>query len=209
VTARLDPDTDELLDRAGHGDAHARSQLLVRHQKRLTQMVRLRMDRRLAARVDPSDVVQEALADAAGRLSEYLRRRPVPFYLWIRQLAWERLIELHRRHIHATKRSIRREVPGVLDLPEDSAVELAGRLIASGQTPSEEMVRQEMTVRMRAALAALRPRDREILVLRHLEQLSTSETGKVLGLSEAGVKSRHVRALERLRRALGSEENDS
>jgi RNA polymerase sigma-70 factor (ECF subfamily) len=166
------------------------------------------MDRRLAARVDASDVVQEALADAAEQFSDYLRRRPIPFYPWLRQLAWDRLIDLHRKHIHATKRSVKREEPGFLDLPEDSAVELASRLIAQGQSPSEQAVRQEMSGRLRAALALLRPRDREILVLRHLERLSTRETAAVIGLREAGVKSRHVRALERLRHILTTWEGE-
>ena len=208
MTSRLDPDTDELLNRAGRGDSDARQLLLVRHERRLRQMVRLRMDRRLAARVDASDVVQEALADAAEQFSDYLRRRPIPFYPWLRQLAWDRLIDLHRKHIHATKRSVKREEPGFLDLPEDSAVELASRLIAQGQSPSEQAVRQEMSGRLRAALALLRPRDREILVLRHLERLSTRETAAVIGLREAGVKSRHVRALERLRHILTTWEGE-
>jgi RNA polymerase sigma-70 factor (ECF subfamily) len=118
MVARNDPDTDELVDRACDGDQDARQQLLVRHRKRLRQMVALRMDRRLMARVDPSDVVQEALTDAAQELSDYLRDRPLPFYPWLRQLAWERLIELHRRHLHAQKRSVRREDPDFLALPE-------------------------------------------------------------------------------------------
>src|SRR5262245_17814507 len=122
------PDTDQLLDRAGSGDDAARGQLLTRHRDRLRKMVAFHLDRRVAARVDPSDVVQEALADAARELSDYLRRRHVPFYPWLRQLAWDRLVELHRRHVRAGKRSVTREEPGVLALPDESAVELAGRL---------------------------------------------------------------------------------
>jgi len=209
MKTRPDPDTNELIQRARQGDATAQQLLLVRHERRLRQMVRLRMDRRLAARVDPSDVVQEGLADAALGLSEYLRRPPLPFYPWIRQLTWKRLIELHRRHLYAKKRSVRREEPDVLHLPEDSAVELAGRLIAGDETPGHRMLREEMAARLRAALAQLAPRDREVLVLRHLEQLSTSETAAVLGLAEAGVKARQVRALVRLRRILGEKEDES
>jgi RNA polymerase sigma-70 factor (ECF subfamily) len=209
MKTRPDPDTNELIQRARQGDATAQQLLLVRHERRLRQMVRLRMDRRLAARVDPSDVVQEGLADAALGLSEYLRRPPLPFYPWIRQLTWKRLIELHRRHLYAKKRSVRREEPDVLHLPEDSAVELAGRLIAGGETPGHRMLREEMAARLRAALAQLPTRDREVLVLRHLEQLSTSETAAVLGLAEAGVKARQVRALVRLRRILGEKEDES
>src|SRR5436305_2971842 len=103
------PDTDVLLDRAAAGDGDARRQLLDRHRRRLRRMIAVRLDRRLAARIDPSDVVQEALAAADQKLSAYLRQRPVPFYPWLRQLAWERLIELHRQHIYAQKRSVTRE----------------------------------------------------------------------------------------------------
>src|SRR6516165_5011523 len=94
-----DADTDELLERAGSGDTTAREQLLIRHRARLRRMVAVRLDRRLAARVDPSDVVQETLAEAARNLADYLRERPIPFYPWLRRLAWERLVKLHRRHI--------------------------------------------------------------------------------------------------------------
>src|SRR5213593_3260301 len=112
--AAQQPDTDVLIDRARGGDGAARQQLLVWHRDRLRRMITVRMDRRLAARVDPSDVVQEVLADAAQELSDYLRRRPLPFYPWLRQLAWDRLVELHRRHVRARKRSVTREEAGVL-----------------------------------------------------------------------------------------------
>ena len=101
-----------MLDRAGHGDARARQLLLERHRARLRRMVAVRLDRRVAARVDPSDLVQETLAEAAARLSDYLRRRPLPFYPWLRQIAWDRLVEAHRRHLRAGRRSVAREVPG-------------------------------------------------------------------------------------------------
>src|SRR5262249_11339239 len=113
------PDTEQLLEQAGRGDTAAREQLLVRHRDRLCNMVQVRMDRRLAARLDPSDVVQEALTDAAGKLTDSLRRRPLPFYPWLRRLAWERLVALHRRHLWAGCRSVAREEPGALALPDD------------------------------------------------------------------------------------------
>src|SRR5437764_15071581 len=108
MTAR-DPDSEELLEQASQGDQSARQQLLARHRGRLLHMVAVRMDPRLRGRFDPSDVVQEALASAAQKLSDYLRRRPLPFYPWLRQLACEQLIELHRRHIQAQRRSVSRE----------------------------------------------------------------------------------------------------
>src|SRR5579864_4019582 len=109
MVATNKPDTERLLEQASRGDAAARQQLLERYRTRLRRMVAVRMDRRLAARVDPSDVVQESLADAFQNLSDYLRRRPLPFYAWLRQFAWERLLKLHRRHIHTQKRSVTRE----------------------------------------------------------------------------------------------------
>ena len=204
MTTRQEPDTEELLQRARGGDREACQQLLTRHRQRLQRMVALRMDRRLAARFDPSDVVQEALADAAGKLSDYLRLRPLPFYPWLRQLTWERLLQLHRRHLWTGKRSVTREEAGVLNLPADSAVELAGRLAAAESSPSYHLLREELRERVRQALSRLAPRDQEVLVLRHLEQLSTREVAAVLGVTEAAVKSRHIRALERLHHLLGA-----
>jgi RNA polymerase sigma-70 factor (ECF subfamily) len=199
------PDTDQLLDRAGHGDGAARQQLLARHRQRLRKMIALRLDRRLAARVDPSDVVQEALAEADRKLAGYLRERPLPFYPWLRQIAAERLAKLHRRHLHAGKRNARREEPGVLNLPDESALQLAGRLIAPESSPSKHLLREELRQRVQEALARLGERDRDVLVLRYLEQLSTKQTAEVLGITEGAVKTRHLRALERLRGLLGDD----
>jgi RNA polymerase sigma-70 factor (ECF subfamily) len=204
VKTSPDPDTDQLLEQASRGDRSARHRLLERHRQRLRKMVAVHLDRRLAGRIDPSDVVQEALADAAGRLSDYLRQRPLPFYPWLRQLAWDRLIELHRRHVEAGKRTVSREESSILNLPDESAVELAARLLDMRSSPSEHLLRKELRNRVQQALGQLRPRDREILVLRHLEQLTTAEIAGVLGLGEAAVKSRHLRALQRLRTLLST-----
>ncbi len=202
MTAAHQPDTEELLDRAGAGDRSARQQLLARHRARLRQMVALRIDRRMAARVDPSDVVKEALADAAQSLSDYLKNRPLPFYPWLRQFAWERLLQLHRFHLQAKRRSVDREQLRIFDLPDDSEVALAERLVNSGSSPSARALESELRERVQSALESLEPRDREVLVLRYLEQLTTKEIAAVLGISEAAVKTRHRRALERLRRRL-------
>src|SRR6516165_1104155 len=153
------PDTDQLLQRAGQGDDGARQQLLARHRRRLHRMVATHLDRRLAARVDPSDVVQEALADAARKLDGYLRQRPLPFYPWLRRLAWERLVKLHRRHLRAHRRSVEREEPGV------------------------RLLREELRSRVRAALDRLPANDREVLVLRYLEQLRNDDIAAILGIS--------------------------
>jgi RNA polymerase sigma-70 factor (ECF subfamily) len=199
------PHTDDLVRSAAAGDDSARGALLQRHRRRLRRMVALRMDRRLAARVDPSDVVQEALAEAARRLDGYLREQPLPFYPWLRQLAWERLVAEHRRHIQAGRRSVRREELAGPALPDASALELAERLAPAASTPSAAVQREELRLRVRQALEQLPERDREILVLRHLEQLTAREAAAVLGLTEAAVKSRALRAVRRLRELLGPE----
>jgi RNA polymerase sigma-70 factor (ECF subfamily) len=196
------PDTEELIDRASRGDEAARHQLLVRHSDRLKRMVAVHLDRRLAARVDPSDIVQEALLDAHRELADYLRTRPLPVYLWLRRLAWHRLLKWHRAHIKAQKRSVGREELWELALPQESAVQLAHCLMAAGTSPSHRLIRSEVRQRVRAALEAASPRDREILVLRHLEEMSAAEIAATLGITERAAKARHTRALERLRRLL-------
>ena len=200
-----DPDTDELLHGVPGGDRAARQQLLARHRGRLRKMVAYNLDRRLAARVDPSDVVQDALLEADRELAEYLKHQKVPFYPWLRQLAWDRLVELHRRHLHADKRSVRREQAGFFNLSDESAAELAGRLVDRGTSPSRQMLRREERARVRAALDQLPARDRDVLMLRHLEELSTAETAAVLRTTVVTIKARHLRALRRLRKLLGAD----
>jgi RNA polymerase sigma-70 factor, ECF subfamily len=202
MPTRPEPDTDTLLRQAGQGDQGAREKLLVRHQARLRRMVAYRLDPRLTARVDPSDVVQEALADASRKLSDYLRRRPLPYYPWLRQLALERLLKLHRRHIQAQKRSVTREQDWAPPLPDESALELADRLLPGPSHPMGQLLREELRHRVQAALAKLGPRDREVLVLRHLEQLSSREMAAILNTSEGTLRVRHLRALQRFRNLL-------
>jgi RNA polymerase sigma-70 factor (ECF subfamily) len=196
------PDTEELIELAARGDAGARQQLLIHHRERLIKMVSARLDRGVAARLDPSDVVQEALAEAAQHLDEFLRTRPLPYYAWLRQFAWERLIKLHRHHIRSKKRSVTREEAWSMPLPEDSVLRLA-RLVAGGASPSQALIRNELRERLRAALDELAPHDREILVMRNLEQLPIAEIAAVLGLTDGAVKVRHLRALRRLRTIRG------
>lgn len=194
--------TDRLIERASAGDADARAALLLHHEARLRRMVSYRMDPRMGPRIDPSDVVQEALLDAHRKLPEYLRTRPLPFYPWLRRIAWERLVNLQLKHIHAEKRSVRREAPDALGLSDRSAAALAMRLVASGTSPSGRVIRKEMMERVRRAMEELSERDREVLILRHLEQLSIDEIAAVLGMSAGAVKVCRLRALERLRARL-------
>ena len=198
-----EPNTEELIAAAVEGDQDARNRLLERNRGRLRQLVAIRLDRRVAARIDPSDVVQDTLTDAAQRLDEYLIDRPLPFYPWLRQIAQERLADAHRQHVRAGRRSVKREEPP--PLPGESIVELADRILARESGVSTGLRRSERRALLRAALDRLSERDREVLVLRHLEQLSTRDTGVVLGISEGAVKVRLLRALQRLRDQLDQE----
>jgi RNA polymerase sigma-70 factor (ECF subfamily) len=150
-------------------------------------------------------VVQDALLEASRRLSDYARNPSLPFYPWLRQIAWQRLVDLHRRHLRAQKRSIARENPPIMDLSERSAIDLAECLMSSGTNPSTQLMRQEMRERVRRALGQLPTTDREVLVMRHLEQLKLGEIAAILGISEAAAKMRRLRAVRRLQRVLGDD----
>jgi RNA polymerase sigma-70 factor (ECF subfamily) len=202
MPSRSSADTDEVLRQARAGNPRAVEELLERNRPKLRQMIAVRIDPRLAGRLDPSDVVQDTLAEAAEKMSDYLRRRPLPFYLWLRHLAWQRLVDLHRQHIQARKRSVTREEPLGMAISDRSAMQLAGRLSSGHSSPSQSLMRRERRQRVRDALERLSESDRELLVLMYLEQLSTAEASAVLGVSERAVTMRHLRALDRLRRIL-------
>jgi RNA polymerase sigma-70 factor, ECF subfamily len=198
-------DTDALMHRAREGERTARDELLERHRARLLRMVAMRIDPRTSARIDASDVVQDALLNAYQRLSEYLRHPQQPFYIWLRQITWDRLIDLHRRHINTQYRSVRREHHWRPGLNDESVHDLAASLVASGVNPSRRMRQAEMQARVRVALNTLQAADREILVMRHLEQLEVHEIAEILGISATNVTTRHLRALQQLRRLLVDE----
>jgi len=201
--------TEELVARAGAGDGEACQLLLTRHRERLRHMVAVRLDRRLLPRLDPSDVVQDALAEACAQLPDYLLERPLPFYPWLRQIAFDRLIALHRRHVRAGKRSVLREEVRGPARPDESVLQLAQRLVASNTSPSNRVLHDELVGRVQRALQQLAESDREVLVLRYLERLSVAETAAVLGISEGAIKVRHFRALQRLRGLLGAGEGSA
>jgi RNA polymerase sigma-70 factor (ECF subfamily) len=190
------PDTEQLLEAVSHGDVGAKGPLLQRHRDRLKRMVAVRFDRRLSPRVDPSDLVQEALAEAADKLDAYIQNRPISFYPWLRQIAEQRIIAARRRHLHAGRRTLARQDPN--GLPAESVLELAERLLA-GEAPSAGLRRKEQKAVVRAALDRLKDRDREVLVLRFLEELPSKEVAEVLGITEGAVRVRMMRALQRLR----------
>jgi RNA polymerase sigma-70 factor (ECF subfamily) len=165
-------------------------------------MVAVHLDRRLLARIDPSDIVQEALVLANRRLESYLREPPIPFYPWLRQLAWDQLVDANRKHLYASRRSRRREEVVQAQLSDESVAELAGILIDRSADPFAKAAAAERRERVRMAIDELPPTYREILILRHLEQLSTAETAAVLQIGQSAVKMRHLRALERLKSLL-------
>lgn len=199
-------DAAGLLLRLSQGDAAVAEQLLALHRERLKRMVSLRFDDRLRSRFDPSDVVQETLVVASQRLVGYAESQPLPFYPWLRGIAWEQLIKFRQRHLGAQMRSVEREEEPALPLNDESVVELVDRLVGAGKSPSEDAVRNEQRRLVRQALSDLPPRDREILELRHLEQLGNEEIAAVLGVSHVAVRVRHFRALDRLNRLLHAEE---
>jgi len=193
-------ETDRLLQRVAQGDRESWGALLEQHRDRLKRMVALRLDPRLAARIDPSDVIQEAYLEASTRLAGYLDRPDMPFFLWLRFLAGQKLVTLHRQHLGVQARDAGREVS--LDHgrgPETSSVALVNLLLGEGPRPSEVAIRAELKLLLEEALNGMDAIDREVLALRHFEQLSRAETAQVLGIQEAAVSKRYVRALKRLK----------
>lgn len=196
-------DTDRLLREAAAGDRASWGELLTRHRERLRRMVALRLDSRLQGRIDASDVVQEACLEADHRLGEYLTRPDMPFFLWLRFLTGQKLVTLHRHHFDMKMRDASREIP--LDCggaPETTAAGLAALLVGDDPRPSEVAVKRETRERFRAVLESLDAVDREIIALRHYEQLSNAEAARVLGLHEAAASKRYIRAMRRLKEAM-------
>ncbi len=201
------PDSDEtlqLLNNAGDGDAAAVNQLLERHRNSLRRAVHLRLDRALARRIDASDIVQDVLVEANTRLADYLRDPRLPFHLWLRQLAKDRIIDMHRRHRSAQRRSVDREqgmsVPGT---GGHSSINLAGLLPDAELTPAAAALRRELQERFLLALEQLEEDDREMILMRHVEQLGNTEVAQALDLTPAAAGMRHLRALRKLRAILG------
>jgi RNA polymerase sigma-70 factor (ECF subfamily) len=196
-------DVADLLQRAAGGDEQAWHELFVRYRDRLKRMVHLRLSRRLQGRVDDSDVLQEAYLAIWKRLPEYLDNPSLPFFLWLRHLTGLKLAEVHRRHLGTQMRDADREVTLHRGgLPQVDSVSLAAQLLGTFTTPSQAAIKAETRLYVQEALNSMDPVDREVLALKHFEQLSTSDIAQVLGLSKAGAGSRYLRALKRLREIL-------
>lgn len=192
-----------LIRRAAGGDEEAWTALLDRYGGRLKRMVALRLDDRLRSRFDPSDVLQEMAIQAARALPGYLEREDLPFYLWLRWLAGMTLQALHRRHLGVQARDAGRELriwDGVV--PAASSVALAAQLLGRDTRPLEAAIRAERSRAVQEALDALDPTDREVLTLRHFEELSNRETARLLGLTQAAASKRYIRALRRVKDVL-------
>jgi RNA polymerase sigma-70 factor (ECF subfamily) len=198
-------DTERLLEKLRGGDRQALTDMFQRHRDRLRRMVELRMDPRLQGRVDASDVLQDAFLDAAARLDGYLQRPDLPAFLWLRLVVGERLTICQRRHLGARMRDAGQEVSLYRDpLPHASSAALASMLLGRLTSPSHAAVRAELVLQVQEALNALDPVDREVVALRHFEQLSRAETAQVLGISEPAGAKRYIRAMKRLKAVLAA-----
>src|SRR5438093_9540979 len=196
-------DAVELLQRAAAGDERAVNELFSRYRGRLRVMVRLRLNRRLQGRVDPSDVLQEAYLEVCKGFAEYARAPALPFFLWLRHITGQKLITVHRQHLGAQMRDADREVSLYRGaLPQASSASLAAQLLGRLTSPTQAALRAELQIRLQEALNGMDPLDREVLTLRHFEMLTNAETAAVLGLRKSAASNRYIRALERLKDVL-------
>src|SRR3954463_2855880 len=187
-----DPRELELIRRAGQGDTAGLDGLLERYRPRLRRMIKLRLDRRLQGRVDPSDVIQEAYVEVSRGLPEDLRDPSLPFFLWLRLMTGQKLALAHRQHLGVQARDAGREVSLYRGaLPEATSAALAAQLIGQQTSPSHAAARIELKIRLQVALNSMEQLDREVLALRHFEQLTNVETARALGISETAACNRY------------------
>ena len=199
-------ETQNLIDRALTGDESALAALFDGYRSQLRRMIRLRLDRRLSGRVDSSDVLQEAYLDIRKRLGEYASDpSAMPFHLWLRLVAGQRLIDVHRFHLGVQMRDAGQEVSLHRGpFPQASSVSLAAQLLGKMTSASHAAIRAEHKLIVQEALNGMDPIDREVLALRHFEHLSNDETALVLGLTKSAASNRYIRALKRLKEILSS-----
>jgi RNA polymerase sigma-70 factor (ECF subfamily) len=194
------PPTLVLLERVRQGDENAINGLLARHRTAIRRMIDQRMDRVVQRRVDASDIVQDVLIEANRRIGDYLANPTMPFQVWLRHMARDRLIDAHRRHRVASNRSLDREVSlAVPDGPDQSRTDLVGQIADRELTPAAAATWHELERRFADAVERLEEDDRQIVLLRHFEHLSTADAAAVLGLSKPAAGMRYLRAMRRLR----------
>jgi len=194
--------TEELLAHARDGDDSAVNRLMDRHRNALERMVRMRLDQKIRRRIDASDVVQDVLVEANRRLQDYLANPAMPFHLWLRHIAQDRIIDAHRRHRGSAKRSVDREQAPVVAGENHSTIQLIAELCDRELTPAAAATQQELARRVELAVSELNEQDGEIIVMRHYEQLSNQEVALALGLTEPAASMRYLRAIRRLRATL-------
>jgi len=193
-----------LLERIRGGDQEALAEMFTRCGERLRRMVRLRLDRRLQGRIDASDVLQEAYLDISRRAAEYAARPELPFFLWLRMVTGQKLLEVHRRHLQTKMRDVGHEVSLYQGaLPQADSASLAAQLMGRLSSASHAAIRAELQIRLQEVLNGMDDLDREILALRHFEELNNGEVATILGLTKAAASNRYVRALKRLKHELG------
>ena len=201
-------DTDQtlsLLKQASLGNAEALDDLFLRHRDRLARMVRIRLDRQLQGRIDASDILQEAHLEAWRRLGKYLEDPDrMPFFLWLRFLTGQKVVELHRHHLGAQRRDARREVRAH-GIPDPANATIVHELIGNDTAPSRGAARAELHAALLNALDEMEPMDRGVLTLRHFEHLTNVEAAAELGVSEAAASKRYIRALRKLKQVLGEQ----
>ncbi len=196
-------ETVRLLKCVAAGDQESWGKLLTRHESKLRRMVAFRLDHRLLGRIDPGDVLQDAFVTASQHRAEYLSQPGFPFFLWLRGIVGNKLRELHRHHLGTQMRDAGRDVSIYSGrMPEASSAALADRLLGHATRPSEAAIRAEVKLRLRDALNSMDPVDREVLALRHFEQLTPAETALELGIKEKAAGMRYLRALKRLKELL-------
>ena len=202
----VDEQTETLLTAVKAGDEDAVNRLLERHRAPIRRLVELRLDRKVRQRVDVSDVVQDVMIEASGRLEKYLDDPVMAFHLWLRQIAWDRIIDTYRRHRVSAKRNMDREQPMSAPAgPDHSTMEFAVQLCDPGLTPQAAATQREIAVKVEAAIERLADADREIILMRHYEHLSNQEIAEVLGLNPPAASMRYLRSVRRLRELLEAE----
>lgn len=205
-----DEQTETLLTAAREGDADAVNRLLERHRAPIRRLVELRLDRKVQRRVDVSDVVQDVMVEANGRLEKYLDDPVMAFHLWLRQIAWDRIIDTYRRHRVSAKRNMDREQPMTSPAsPDHSTMELAIQLCDPGPTPAAAATQREIASKVEAAIERLGEKDREIILMRHYEHLSNLEIAAVLNVNPPAASMRYLRSLRKLRELLEEDQDES
>ncbi len=191
----------EELELLKNGDEETLAEVFFNYREKLQRMIRFRLDRRLYGRVDTADVLQEVWLETARRISDYTDNPAVPFFVWLRQLAYQIIIDLHRRHLGAQKRNVNQEV-ALAASNCDTSLSIAARLVGDLTSPSQAAIREERLAQLREALQSMDEIDREVLALRHFEELSNNEVAEILNLQKTAASNRYVRALKRLRQIL-------